>query len=253
MIFCHLGVGAADLDVGANNRCGVTEFIKLKLQNKNSQNYEVYLVEANPINISKIKTSYKNYSNVKIFNIGVTSEDKKKIRFYYAEDDAPHYQTCSMSVDSVKFHHPSSKISSFEIDAVNTSKFFEQNNIKKIDYLFIDLEGIDFEVLSSINFKKIDIRNISIEYINLESKKKKMINFLINRGFSYCGYGYDHSKFDFLFKKKIILWNIILSKFLHILDHKYIEYFNYFIFSKEIKSSINLKIILKKIFKRLFN
>ena len=80
-----------------------------------------------------------------------------------------------------------------------------------------------------------------------------MINFLINRGFSYCGYGYDHSKFDFLFKKKIILWNIILSKFLHILDHKYIEYFNYFIFSKEIKSSINLKIILKKIFKRLFN
>jgi FkbM family methyltransferase len=256
VIFVHLGAGAADLDISSNNICGVTEFIKNKL--KENEKHEVFLIEANPINIEKLKESYKNFNNIKIFNIGVTNNNSKKIEFYFAEDDVPHYQTCSMNFENIKIHKPFSKISSFKIDAIHIQKFLEKNNIKKIDYLFIDLEGIDFEILSSINFKKVDIRNISIEYITLGSRKKKLINFLLYRGYSYCGYGYDHSRFDFLFKKKVIIWNMIFSNFLHFIDHRHIKIFNYLIFDKDITDVFSLKkflyyfvLRLKKKFKKI--
>ena len=81
-----------------------------------------------------------------------------------------------------------------------------QSNGKEnvIDYLSIDLEGIDFDALMSINMKTFDIKNISIEFIHLTSlEKKKMIKHLNQNGYSYVGNGYDHNNFDFLFKKKI--------------------------------------------------
>ena len=61
MIFVHLGAGAGDLDGGANFRCGVTEFIK-----KNSKSSDkIFLIEANPKNIPKLKSCYKKFPNAK--------------------------------------------------------------------------------------------------------------------------------------------------------------------------------------------
>ncbi len=53
-----------------------------------------------------------------------------------------------------------------------------------------------------------------------------MIKFLNDSGFSYCGYGYDHNNFDYLFIRKKILWNRLVSKILWLVDHKKIKYFN---------------------------
>ena len=78
MYFVHLGAGEGDLDKGADFRCGFTEFIK-KNYNENSK---VFVVEANPINIKKLKNSYKNYKNINILNLAISPDDIGKLTFF---------------------------------------------------------------------------------------------------------------------------------------------------------------------------
>ena len=227
MIFVHLGAGAGDLDERANFRCGFTEFIK---KNVKSQD-KIFVLEANPKNIPKLRECYKNFSNTNIYNLGISIDDKKKLHFYYTEDDAPHYQICTTKIEHLRKHYPNSNIKKFEIKSLSVNEFFKEN-IKEniIDYLSIDLEGIDFDALMSINMKTFDIKNISIEFIHLTSlEKKKMIKYLNQFGYSYVGNGYDHNNFDFLFKRKKIFLNRLLSQFLWMISNKHIKFFNFFI------------------------
>ena len=227
MIFVHLGAGAGDLDERANFRCGFTEFIKKNVQS----NDKIFILEANPRNIPKLTECYKDFSNANIYNLGISIDKEKKLSFYYTDDDAPHYQVCSTKIEHIKKHYPNSIIKKFEIMSLSINEFFKEK-IKEnvIDYLSIDLEGIDFDALMSINMKTFDIKNISIEFIHLTSlEKKKMIKHLNQNGYSYVGNGYDHNNFDFLFKRKKIFLNRLLSQFLWMISSKHIKFFNFFI------------------------
>jgi hypothetical protein len=42
-----------------------------------------------------------------------------------------------------------------------------QNQIKKIDYLSIDIEGMDYSVLISLDLKRFNIKNIPFEHLHL--------------------------------------------------------------------------------------
>ena len=227
MIFVHLGAGAGDLDERANFRCGFTEFIKKNVKS----NDKVFILEANPRNIPKLTECYKDFSNANIYNLGISIDKEKKLSFYYTDDDAPHYQVCSTKIEHIKKHYPNSIIKKFEIMSLSINEFFKEK-IKEnvIDYLSIDLEGIDFDALMSINMKTFDIKNISIEFIHLTSlEKKKLIKHLNQNGYSYVGNGYDHNNFDFLFKRKKIFLNRLLSQFLWMISSKHIKFFNFFI------------------------
>lgn len=228
-IFVHLGAGVGDLDKRLNFRCGFTELIKKDCTSEDN----AFVVEANPKNIDKLKLCYKNFQNVKIFNLAVTHEVSKELTFYFAEDDAPHYNVCSIDINHVKKHYPNSRINSFKVEATNINDFLQKNVGKKIDYLSIDLEGIDYSILMNLDLKNIRVENISIEHLHLtKNQKKNMVSHLNNLGFSYCGNGYDHKNYDYLFKNKKILWNRLLSKFLWIIHHKKVKYFNKFILSQ---------------------
>ena len=65
MNFLHIGGGAGDLDPSTNFRDGFSEFVKThKSKNKN-----IFVIEANPINIRLLKKSWENYASVKVFNV----------------------------------------------------------------------------------------------------------------------------------------------------------------------------------------
>ena len=229
MYFVHLGAGAGDMDERSNFRCGFTEFIK-KNYNDSSK---VFVVEANPKNIDKLKSSYKNFKNIDILNFAISYNNYDEISLYYSEDDAPHYQTCSSNINHVKKHYPNSIIKKFNIKSVSINDFFEKYSISEVDYLSIDIEGLDYEVLMSIDFNKFNIKNISIEYLHLTKfQKKNLINFLSKRGYSYYGFGYDHNNFDYLFVKKKNYWNIILSKLLFAISTKHYKIVNKFLINK---------------------
>ncbi len=229
MYFVHLGAGAGDLDERSNFRCGFTEFIKQKY----NESSKVFVVEANPKNINKLKTSYKNLKNINILNFAVSSNDNNELSLYYTEDDAPHYQVCSSNINHVKKYYPNSVIKKFNIKSLSINNFFEKHSLNEIDYLSIDLEGLDYEVLISIDFTKFNIKNISIEYLHLTKfQKKNLINLLAKNGYSYYGFGYDHNNFDYLFIKKKNYWNLILSKLLPIISTKHYKIINKFLVNK---------------------
>ncbi len=226
MNFIHLGAGAGDLDEGANFRCGFTEFIKSNYD----KNSSAFIVETNPKNIEKLKKCYKNFKNINIFNFAISTENTDKLAFYYTENDAPHYQVCSSDINHVKKHYPNSKIEKFFIKSHSINNFFNKYSLNIIDHLSIDIEGLDYDVLLSIDFSKFIIKNISVEYLHLTSfQKKNLIKFLYRNGYTYCGFGYDHNNFDYLFKKKKILWNFLLSKLLHLISKKHYRILNYLI------------------------
>ena len=68
---------------------------------------------------------------------------------------------------------------------VNTKKIetiCDENNIKHINYLSIDVEGAEFEVIKSINFDKIFIDVIGFEN-NYHDTQDICINYLKNKGY----------------------------------------------------------------------
>ena len=94
----------------------------------------------------------------------------------------------------------------------------------------IDLEGIDFEILNNINFDNFNIQNISFEYLHLtKNEKKKIIDKLNSYGYSYCGYGLDHNNYDYLFTKKKLPLNRLISKIIPYISNKHIKFLNTFI------------------------
>ena len=224
-----MGAGAGDLDSSANFRCGFTGFIKKNYK----KNDFIFAIEANKLNIKKLKKCWKNYPKTKILNLAITADslDNNKT-LYYTEQDKPHYQVCSVDINHVKKHYPKSLIKKFSVKAITIKEFFNKYIKKKcINFLSIDLEGIDYEIIMSINLKKNHIKNISIEHLHLTKIQKfKLINHLNNNGYSYCGSGYDHNNFDYLFIKKKILFNQILSRVLFMISRKHLNVFNKFLF-----------------------
>jgi len=224
MIFFHIGGGAGDLNPSTNFRDGFSEFVK----SHKSRNKNIFIIEANPVNIKKLKKTWKKYRSVKIFNIAISAKTKKELKFFYSEKDAPHYLLFSNDINHIKRHFPKSKIKSKFIKAITINKFLDENfSNKLIDYFSIDIEGSDFDVIMALNFKKFKIKNISLEYLHLTKiQKTKILKKLLDNGYSYYGFGIDHMKIDWLFKKKSNWWNDKISKLLPIIHRKHYKRLN---------------------------
>ena len=77
-----------------------------------------------------------------------------------------------------------------------------QHPLLKIDYLSIDIEGMDYSVLMKLNLKKFKIENISFEHLHLSFWQKiKIVTKLINNGYFFSGMGFDIRKSDWMFTK----------------------------------------------------
>jgi FkbM family methyltransferase len=62
----------------------------------------------------------------------------------------------------------------------------DNNSPKKIDYVSVDIEGLEYEVLLSFNFLNWDIKLLTIEhnlYLNGPIEKKKIYDLMIKSGF----------------------------------------------------------------------
>ena len=82
---------------------------------------------------------------------------------------------------------------------MNINNLFEKHQLDTIDYLFIDVEGLDLTVLKSINFSKYNIRNIQIEHVHIDSSE--LNSFMSIHGFRKKAVAIDSSGFDTLYSR----------------------------------------------------
>ena len=78
------------------------------------------------------------------------------------------------------------------------NKLFEKYNITEIDYLFLDIEGIDFEVLQTIDFNRVNIKNIQVEFLHMDTAI--LLKFMKDKGYTK-GQTIGTTTYDWLFYK----------------------------------------------------
>jgi len=105
------------------------------------------------------------------------------------------------------------------VSCSTVNKLVKNNNIKKLDLIILDLEGMEYEVLDGINFNKLDIKAVLIECRshNIMQIIDKMCKeeFILVKNFSNFNKSnnpnWDGTHQDYLFIKKNFL-KFILNK-----------------------------------------
>ena len=82
------------------------------------------------------------------------------------------------------------------------SIFLSENSLDEIEFLSLDIEGMDFDVLMNIDLNKFKIKNISFEHLHLSFIQKLLVVYKLTRhNYYYSGLGFDVRKSDWLFSK----------------------------------------------------
>ncbi len=207
MYLIQIGSGSANYDTYVQD--GFTNFVKKK-------NIEdpIFIIEANPVHLENLEKYWENKKNVKIFNFAIIPDNiqKDKMTFFYSLNDYPNYQIFSNSKLFVEKYFPKETINEKVVECIKISKFLEENRITTIDYLSLDIEGMDYEVLINLDLNRFKIKNISFEHLHLSLwQKVKIILKLVKNRYFFSGMGFDIRKSDWMFtkdyrKKKILTY-----------------------------------------------
>lgn len=121
----------------------------------------IYLIEPQVQYNDSIKLQYNKY-RYKIFNVAITSQDVKTCKLYKMGECGGHYSLIKRK--SYPNRKMKDKILYQIVSCITFNEFCEINKIQSVDLLCIDTEGLDDEILMSIDFNKAYIKKIIWEY-----------------------------------------------------------------------------------------
>jgi hypothetical protein len=170
-----------------------------------SNTYLLYKRGWNGINIdiSSLSVDYFNYIRPDDININIAVTEKKSIKTIFYQKKKSPLNTLNFKLASKHF---SLNFKKKKIKSDTLTSIIDKTKFKgiKINFLNIDAEGGDFEVLKSLNFKKYKPKLICVEIIdNFNSSKKaikknKIYKFLIQKKYKLVWSGH----FSHIFERK---------------------------------------------------
>ena len=135
----------------------------------------ILLVEPVPYNYKKLKEKFIKSSNIHICTNAIFSENKIS-KFYYVNEKSilklgKHWASGIGSFNknhildhrTKRFKIEDEDIDEIEIEFITFDVLIKKFEIKSIDKLQIDVEGAEFEILKSIDYKKTEINSIQFE------------------------------------------------------------------------------------------
>ena len=135
----------------------------------------IILVEPVPYNLSILEKKYSGLENISICKNAIFSENKIS-KFYYVNEKSisklgKHWASGIGSFNknhildhrTKRFKIEDEDIDEIEIEFITFDSLIEKFEIESIDKLQIDVEGAEYEILKSINYKKTDINSIQFE------------------------------------------------------------------------------------------
>jgi FkbM family methyltransferase len=158
------------------------------------------LVEANPFNIESLKECYAYRTSI-IEHIAITADlTADSISFYYSVDDGPGYEVSSIKKSHPMIYYQEDRIKEIQVPAISLDLLLQKHNITHLDYLFLDIEGIDAEVALSLDLSKYDIQRVQVEFLHLGNKQSQVVNHFQSHGYSLQP-GIDLFGYDQMFVK----------------------------------------------------
>ena len=178
--------------IGAHFGVWLEEIIK----EYKSQN--ILLVEPVPYNYNQLKENFKNLDNIHICTNAIFSENKLS-SFYYVKENSitklgKHWASGIGSFNknhildhkTKRFKIEPEDIDEIEINFITFDDLVKNYSIQSIDKLQVDVEGAEYEILNSIDYKKININSLQFESKHfdgtfkegekLEKIKKKLVS-----------------------------------------------------------------------------
>jgi len=177
----YLREGAVVFDVGAN----VGTYTKTLSKYLNFKDVHFFLFEPN-------KNIVKTLDNLKIKNSHNKTVVNKAVNNNPAEKDVTFFERnisaySSLSENNLTENHKI--IDSYQVNTTSLDLFIDQNNLSSIDLVKIDTEGLDFDVLKSLekSFKQRKVKILKIELIPNSEDFYNIFKFLNMYDFELSG------------------------------------------------------------------
>lgn len=165
---------------------------------------KIYAFEPHPVGFKELKE--KNIPNVEIYNIGISSI--AGIKTFYAEKK-PVYGGCSsfLEIDDTgeftkelkKRWNMKFEMEEYNVNCVRLDHFMEEKNINYIDFLKIDTQGSDYDVILSLGekikkVKKIELEVILMPFYKNQPTRETIISYLNEKGFDLIDESPNHEE-----------------------------------------------------------
>lgn len=162
-------------------------------------NAKIIGIEANSKLIPNIRNNIKGYSNIEIFNFGV-SDKNEELDFYISRTDNTgtssflHKSGLYDHIEPMQFHNP------IKLKVRKLSDFIKENKIPKIDILWMDIQGFEEKAFDGLEEYKNDIKIICSEvcYKEIYSGQSLFNDFnkkLVNHGYRCIYNDIKHQNF----------------------------------------------------------
>ena len=183
------------VDLGCFHPTRVNNTFKMYKQGWNGMN-----IDLNPLTIELFNFARPN--DVNICSAISNKEAKKKLYFLGDLDPKNTLNDAHKKWLNKEFRISNKDIKSKSIKTQRFDKILEQNNFIEFDFLNIDIEGHELEVLQSLNFKKFKIEVICVEILDYDKssnlRKKKLIKFLKKNKYRLV----EKSTVNYIFKRQ---------------------------------------------------
>ena len=163
------------IDIGAHD--GILFSNSLFFERYNG--WKGFCVEPNPLVFSKLKLNRKSIN----LNVCIGSENKK-VKFTQIEGYSEMLSGITEKYDERHIQRINNDIrikggvkTEIEVNMIPLSDIDELKN-KKIDFISIDTEGNEFEIVNSINFELLDVKSLVIENNYKDNRIKDHLNSL---------------------------------------------------------------------------
>lgn len=185
------------VQLGANKgNDGLTHWLK----ENNPEITQLVLVEPFHVHHQSLLDCYSEVPNKVIDSVAIDVQPGK-FTLYYSPDDAPNYHVSSLTKEHIiKHYSPTVPIEELEVEVITLEQLLKKHKLHKVDWLLVDIEGVDADVVLSFPWSEFDIRRVDIEWLHLGNKLLPIKQMFHNLGYTQTK-GRDLEGYDIGFEK----------------------------------------------------